>query len=104
MEIRVDSEVLRSLKGLAEESGLSLNQLMSGVARWASKLGKAGRPMPDGPFVVSIDDPGVVWFGFDGHEEDEEGRETGHSDVQLVIDYSESSAVRAGHPVYMGPQ
>lgn len=62
--LRFDDDVYAGIKKLAEESDISVNQLMQGVARWAVKNGRSGEPYndADGHLRERVQ-PGCVWFG-----------------------------------------
>lgn len=94
IDLRLDPSVHASLKRLSEESGLSLNQLLQGLARWATQTGHAGAPnwIDDLDVVQTEKEPGVVWFGRNGINPD--GEPMGGGEVLLVLDFTERSAVR----------
>jgi hypothetical protein len=81
-ELRFDDDVFRAVQGLADKVGVSVNQLMQGIARWAVS---AAHP---GEFDVSNGDthriPGVVWFGRDDVD----------SVPVLELDFTERRVVR----------
>ena len=62
--LRFDDEVYAGVKKLAEDSGISVNQLMQGIARWAMRNGRPGEPYndSDGHLRERLQ-PGCVWFG-----------------------------------------
>jgi hypothetical protein len=96
-EVRFDTDVYDQLKALADESQVSVNQLMHGLARWAVKHGHAGEPHWGSQHeLVSIDQPGCVWFGnYEGAEEDEHG-DPMHIPAQVYcsLDFTERRVVR----------
>lgn len=62
--LRFDDDVYAGVKKLAEDSGISVNQLMHGIARWAIKNGRAGEPYNDSEGNLrERPQPGFVWFG-----------------------------------------
>ena len=62
--LRFDDEVVNGIKSLAEASGISVNQLMQGLARWAIKNGRPGEPYNDSRgHLVERKQEGCVWFG-----------------------------------------
>lgn len=102
VELRLDASVYAGLKDLAGRSGLSLNQLMQGISRWAVASGHAGKPYPEPSGVIhTSDEPGMVWFGPDGYTED--GDEMGGGEIVFVLDYTDGNAVRAGGAFYPEP-
>ena len=63
-ELRFDSEVYEGIRRLAEQSGISVNQLMQGLAGWAIKRGIPGESERDEDGFVKVrDQPGCVFFG-----------------------------------------
>jgi hypothetical protein len=72
-ELRFDTDVYESVARLADEVGVSLNQLMQGITRWAVANAHPGEFVGDhvrdasGDPLVTRDQPGVVWFA---NEED----------------------------------
>jgi len=102
VELRLDAGVYAGLKDLADRAGLSVNQLMQGLSRWAVANGHAGKPYPDaGNVVQTVEEPGMVWFGPDGYSEDNEP--VGGGDVVFVLDYTDGNAVRSGGAFYPEP-
>ena len=64
LELRFDHEVFEGVRKLADEAGISVNQLMLGLAQWAVQHGKVGEPIvTQGKFFEVKDQPGVVYFG-----------------------------------------
>ncbi|MCE5279352.1 MAG: hypothetical protein ABFD92_01980 [Planctomycetaceae bacterium] len=94
LELRLEADLARSIKKLAASSGMSVNQVMQGVARWAVDHAHAGMP------VVSQDEElytrkavGVVWFGVEGK------RGVGpEPHVVFAVDYSSGRVVREDWP------
>lgn len=104
IDLRLDPKVHADLKQLADQSGLSLNQLLQGIARWASQNGHPGRPTfhESGLFTGTADEDQVIWFG-ETDEDDEPTPRTDelHANVAFVLDYSDRAAVRSSwdyHP------
>ncbi|MCE5279945.1 MAG: hypothetical protein ABFD92_16485 [Planctomycetaceae bacterium] len=90
LEVRLESDVVKSLKRLSASAGVSVNQVMQGVCRWAADHAHVGVPVPDdgGEEFVSKPMPGVIWFGRDGR--------VGGSppSVFFGLDFSSGRAVR----------
>lgn len=100
-EVRLDSRVHARLKGLAEVSGLSLNQVMEGLLTWGAANGYPGHPdvwecEDRGVTCVGVGDHDaqVAWFGkaSEAIGPDGEGGLT-EGVVAFVLDYSGTRAV-----------
>jgi hypothetical protein len=65
MEVRFDADVHKSLKKLADDGGVSINQLLNGLARWAGQKLRVGEPVKsdDGIVIGSEHVQGCYWFG-----------------------------------------
>ena len=63
--LRFDSEVYVAIKELAEQTGVSVNQLMEGFSRWAIRNVRAGEPVVNdiGEIVGERAERGCVWAG-----------------------------------------
>ena len=62
--LRFDDEVVNGIRKLADASGISVNQLMQGLARWAIKNGRPGEPYNDScGRLMERTQAGCVWFG-----------------------------------------
>ncbi len=95
-ETRLDSDTHARLRKLAEEAGVSMNQVIEGVLLWAATKAYAGLPAPHengSGYFESVEAP-AVWFGFDGFTE--EGEPVGGGEVLFVLDFSPGRAVIAG--------
>ena len=46
-ELRFDNDVYEGVRKLADEAGVSINQLMHGLARWAVRKLRVGEPERD---------------------------------------------------------
>lgn len=103
IDLRLDPDVHADLKRLADSSGLSLNQLLQGVARWASQNGHPGRPTfhEHLGFVGTVDEDQMIWFG-ETDEDDTPPPKEGelHAHVAFVLDYSDRAAVRSERHYY----
>ena len=75
LELRIDADVVSELQKLAERVGVSVNQLMQGIARWAVGHAHPGEADVDDHGIISTRPQlGCVWFGKDETEaEDEQG-------------------------------
>lgn len=97
LEIRLDASVVAELQKLANDAGLSVNQVMSGLTRWAVQHGHPGVPRAIGDMIVSDDVKGCMWFGRQEREGDvdEDGNHTEiYPEVWIALDYSEERALR----------
>jgi hypothetical protein len=67
VELRMERELFEKMTAIAEGAEISLNQLMNGLAEWASRYAIQGEPVmkvEDGTEVVERkDQPGCVFFG-----------------------------------------
>lgn len=64
LELRLDTPLVEQLKRLADQNGISVNQLMQGVARWAVEKLQPGEPIRDEDGHVTIrQQPGCLWAG-----------------------------------------
>ena len=62
--LRFDDAVFAGIKKLAEESCITVNQLMQGLARWAIENGRSGEPYNnEAGKLCERTQPGCVWFG-----------------------------------------
>jgi len=107
LELRFDADVARSVTALADEAGISLNQLMQGLARWALWHGHPGEPKLGREMKVetiervrevegSIERPGCIWFGEVAYDLNGPGRGERVPDerVMFMLDFSERRAVQ----------
>jgi len=67
-EVRFDTEVYERLRMLADQIGVSVNQLLQGLGRWAVKNPRPGDPTRTENGLVIQDDSketqlGAVWWG-----------------------------------------
>ena len=76
VELRIDDDVFETVRSLAEKAEITVNQLMTGLARWAGEKGQLGEPSYDRNGVVQMKPiAGVVWFGSPGSYLTEEDKE-----------------------------
>jgi hypothetical protein len=104
LELRFDADVAEATKQLAGKIGVSVNQLLQGLARWAVKNPRAGEPYYDeGGRLREREVEGCVWWGkahsvmdvvdntddmnVIGHEVD-----SGH--IACALDFTERRVVR----------
>ncbi len=104
LELRLDADLHRDLKALADRAGISVNQLAAGVLRWAVDHGRAGDPAvcpSTGKVMGTDDEPGVVWFG----DEPEDPRYPDQPPCDLVfsLDFTGRSSIRKIHD-YIRPE
>lgn len=91
-QLRLDSRVHEKLKTEAQRSGISLNQLMRGILRWASGRIQQGRAELENRRISSSPSPERVWFG-------EPTRDPGMGDPGTVgrfffqLDFSDETAL-----------
>ncbi|MBL4885902.1 MAG: hypothetical protein JKY95_15395, partial [Planctomycetaceae bacterium] len=65
IELRFDNDVAEKVQSLADQVGVSVNQLMQGMARWMIQYGIVGEPRKgdaEGQ-VMNHEQEGCVWFG-----------------------------------------
>jgi len=96
-EFRLDAAVHRRAKQLAEDAGLSMNQLLEGIVTWAVGCGHPGHPVPKrmgSARLIESREGEAVWFGDDGHPDDEGN--AGDAFVHFVLDFSASRCVVDG--------
>src|SRR5262245_17082555 len=97
VELRLDRVVFDGLVKLSSESGISLNQLMQGLGRWAIRNGQPGEGIRDEFGNVRVTrQAGCVFFGVAGHhaivneDGDEEWRK---GDVIFNLDFTERHVI-----------
>ena len=96
-ELRFDDDLYTQVKNTADETGISVNQLMQGIARWAmSTVHPRSEPWGQGPELLAVEHEGCVWFGREsGAVEDDYGNQ--HYDkgaVYFTLDFTERHVVR----------
>ena len=101
-ELRFDEDLYADIKRIADETEISVNQLMQGIARWAVKYAHPCEEVieyspHDG--VESRSQPGCVWFG---HQPDvcNDGDVPFPIDAQVFfhLDFTERRVVREPEP------
>lgn len=97
LELRIDNDVALALRALADEIGVSVNQLMNGVSRWCVSNANAGKPYRIGPGIYdTIEYEGAVWFGKDGEPEPGVARTGGDGFIAFTLDFSDRRALIDG--------
>ncbi|MCR9215624.1 MAG: hypothetical protein NXI14_00335 [bacterium] len=101
-ELRFDEDLYAEIKRIADETEISVNQLMQGIARWAVKYAHPREEVTDfNPFegVDTATQPGCVWFG---HQCDvcDDGDEPFpiNAEVFFHLDFTERRVVREPEP------
>lgn len=91
-QVRLDADVHEKLKTAAATAGISMNQLIQGVLRWAGDHVRQGRPTLSGKTIGEEPCAECVWFGVPtkpvgigdrGHE----------GDFVFLLDYSDRKAL-----------
>jgi hypothetical protein len=102
VELRFDQEVYERIRSLAEQAGISVNQLMHGLARWATQHLVLGEPSRDElSRVCAKHVPGVLFLGRQWSEEERVINEDGDVEVEVdkgaiwgVLDFTERRVLR----------
>lgn len=91
-QVRLDGDVHEKLKAAAATAGISMNQLIQGVLRWAGDHVRQGRPTLKGKVVGEQPCGECVWFG---HVTKPMGiGERGHEGMFVfMLDYSDRKAL-----------
>lgn len=99
VELRIDADLMQAVQKLAEQSGLSVNQLVGGIVRGSIAEAHVGYAAvaPDGEIFVVDDEPQAVWFG---RVDDVEAHRGSADPVELwfSLNYRDSRAVESGRP------
>ena len=103
-ELRFDNDLYDSIKEAADDTGVSVNQLMQGIARWAMKHANPGEEVVDADNyeIRGVEQPGSIWFGHDMDEEEVQiGPDPDHVETRMIpaqlffsLDFTERRAVR----------
>lgn len=104
-ELRFDAGLFQAVREMAERAEISVNQLMSGLARWAVQNGRPGyegNPNAAG-WVQLQQQPGCVFFGREGYEADPDQvdpRFAGSDKGQVIfnMDFTERHVIRDAEP------
>jgi len=105
VELRFDDDLYAKVKATADDAGISVNQLLQGITRWAMGRAHVGDPQigytRHGTMhsVETEDRPGVVWFGRSGSEDvvDDQGEQLGTDtkvEFDFALDFTERQAIR----------
>lgn len=91
-ELRFSDALFHRLKKSADDADISMNQLMQGIAEWASRHLQVGEPERDETGVIGVKKiPGVVFIGELGsvlsRQEREEAAYEGRCDIEEVPQY-----------------
>lgn len=106
-ELRFDEDLYADIKRIADETEISVNQLMQGIARWAVKYANPREEVteyhPQG--IDSKPQPGCVWFGHQAEVcESSEGSFPIDAQVFFHLDFTERRVVREPDPQPRGGQ
>lgn len=97
VELRLDYELNDKLKDVADEAGISVNQLVQGLLYWAIPQAHIGYPIADSSdqFIHTEKRDEMVWFG-------EDGKRIGPDDCPVdscyyfTLDFSSKRAIVGG--------
>jgi hypothetical protein len=81
-QMRFDRDLYTEVVGLAETTGISVNQLVQGICRGVIEQRHVGRweraKLPGGDMLHTVSvGKGCVWFGVEGTQEDGETKDEG---------------------------
>ena len=101
-ELRFDKDVFERVRDLAEGAGVSVNQLMQGLARWGVQRLRLGEPVRDDAGRVSHRrQPGCLWAGREASDVVTDDGEIvpdtssyGRGEVYVCLDFTERRVVR----------
>ena len=103
LELRLDDDLYASIKEAAESTGISANQLMQGIARWAMQHVHPGEEThrDEQGQLVPVNQQGCVWFGkkpepfkWTDEHSGEEGIGYRPGSVFFSLDFTERHVVR----------
>lgn len=101
-ELRFDEDLYADIKRIADETEISVNQLMQGIARWAVKYAHPCEEVteyhPHG--IDAKTQPGCVWFGHQMDTYEPDRHDPIHIDAQVFfdLDFTERRVVREPEP------
>lgn len=76
IELRFDDQLYKRAKDLADRAGISVNQLMQGLARWFLDRAQVGEPYRESDGSVRMrSQEGCVWAGNPGFRYSDEERQ-----------------------------
>ena len=94
-QMRFDRDVYERITKLAEASGVSVNQLMHGLARWGVLHGVPGEPTRDDAGRVQVKpQAGCVFFGREARFDHEEEQWIDKGEIVLALDFTERHVIR----------
>ena len=99
---RLETKVASELTRIAEETGVSVNQLVNGILKWAVQNAHVGEAEYQGSYDIGTNEvAGCVWFGDYGEEfeyEDPDTREMrpSHTEVNFCfqLDFTKTRITR----------
>ena len=103
LEVRFDTDVYEKLKGISDEAGISVNQLLHGLARWAVENLKHGELVANDYGRLKVRKVvGCLYVGHEGYEggvdHDQVGREVefagSNGQRVLQLDFTERRVLR----------
>ena len=105
MQIRLDPLLHHQVKEVTDRAGISINQFVQGVLRWAVENAEPGEPFvpPGGKFVSRNPIPGCVFFGrrgsyeWDRETEEPTNRIADFGEIIFALDFSGRGLVRQRH-------
>lgn len=74
LQLRFDDEVYLAVQKFAAEAGVSVNEFMQSIARWAVEHGRLGEPVvyEEAELFQPRARPGCIWFDSDDRDDPEE--------------------------------
>ncbi len=110
MQLRFDDDVYQGVQRVADAAGISVNQFMQGIARWAVDHVNQGEPVRHkdimGGCMFRVEPrPGCMWFDKDGGDYgrayDDAGEKTFHyARMVFWLDLTERSAVMSNQQMW----
>ncbi|OYP34507.1 hypothetical protein [Rhodopirellula sp. MGV] len=104
LETRIDPKIADQFRAIAEEAGVSVNQILQGLIIWATDNAVQGTPVEtDAGELYAEPRPGCLFVGQESFFTDEEFDENGQliaptklvpGVVHLVLDFSVQNAIR----------
>lgn len=93
--LRFENDVYEAIKDLAEQAGVSVNQFMDGLSRWAVRNVRIGEPVINeaGEVVGERSERGCVWAGEIASQGDETKAEKPKG-VWMSLDFTGRRVVR----------
>ncbi|XAL98889.1 hypothetical protein OT109_15035 [Phycisphaeraceae bacterium D3-23] len=94
VELRFDADLYQNVKDTADAAGISVNQLLSGITRWAMDCVHVGSPSPETSSIATLEDPGHLWFGREDWDLAEDNETGIPPEMVLHLDFTEQRAIR----------